>query len=334
MPTARAFCLAAFALVYLLFSWTMTAAAPYRAGVAQIVVADAAGQANAVVWYPTDAPEVSWQAGPFEIAASQGAPVAEGRFPVVLLSHGRRGGPLSHRDLAAYLAREGVIVIAPTHLGDAAGLPLATSQSQVLTSRPRQAIAALDSTLQDARFASHADPARIGMIGYSAGGYTGLILAGAKPDFALAAAYCQADGRDDTGSCGPAGNASAGGPEELTTWQAPSEPRLKALVLLDPLATMFDAAGLAGVRMPVLLYRPQDDAYMKAGANARALAKNLPLPPQEAIVPGRHFVFVDPCPPKIVAESAMICRDEPGIDRAVLHRKMENEIAVFLKKYL
>lgn len=327
----RAFCLAA---LVMLCAWTAASATPWQAGVARVMVAEAAGQAATVIWYPTNAPEVSWQAGPFKIEASQGVPVAEGRFPVVLLSHGRMGGPLSHRELAAHLAREGFIVVAPTHLGDAAGHPLATSQSQVLKNRPHQAIAALDAALKDDRFAAHADPARTAMVGYSAGGYTGLVLAGAKPDFALAAAYCQADGRDDIGSCGPARDTLTGVSEELAGWQTPSGPRLKVLVLLDPLATMFDAAGLAAVRLPVQLYRPQDDVYMKSGANALALAGNLPLSPQMSMVPGRHFVFIDPCPEVIAAEAAMICRDEPGIDRLALHRQLESEITAFLKDSL
>jgi len=51
-------------------------------------------------------------------------------------------------------------------------------------------------------------------------------------------------------------------------------------------------------------------------------------------VPGRHFVFIDPCPEKIAAEAAMICRDEPGIDRAAIHRTLESEIAAFLTAHL
>lgn len=328
----RIFCLAIFAMLCSSLSGAM--AASYQAGIVRIAIADAAGQGSTVIWYPTKAAEVPWLAGPFEIIASQGAPVAEGRFPMVLLSHGRRGGPLSHRELAAHLAREGFVVVAPTHLGDAAGGPPATDQSQILMNRPRQAIAALDAVLKDERFASRVDPDRIGMIGYSAGGYTALLLAGAKPDFALAGAYCQTEGRNDTGSCGPASGAPAAGPEQLAVWKAPSESRLKALVLLDPLATMFDATGLAGVKIPTLLFRPQDDTYMSSSANALALAKNLPLPPQTVVVPGRHFVFVDPCPGKIAAEAAIICRDEPSIDRVEVHRKLESEIAAFLKGHL
>ena len=88
------------------------------------------------------------------------------------------------------------------------------------------------------------------------------------------------------------------------------------------------------VKIPVLLIRPEDDAYMASGANALALIANLPLPPQHDVVPGRHFVFIDPCPEKIAAEAALICRDEPGVDRVSAHRKMTTEITAFLQKSL
>ncbi|MCQ4159793.1 dienelactone hydrolase family protein [Roseomonas sp. GC11] len=305
----------------------------WQAGVVRLPFQDAAGQANALVWYPSPASEAPWQVGPFQINASQDAPLAQGRFPVVLLSHGRRGTPLSHRDLAAHLAREGFIVVAPTHLGDAASQPLENDQVRVLINRPRQAIAALNAALGDARFSGHADTGRIGMVGYSAGGYTALIVAGAKPDFARASAYCAAEGLGDGGSCMTWAD-HTGGASTLASWKPPTEPRLKALVLLDPLAIMFDAAGLVSLRMPVLLYRPQDDTYMKATGNALALARNLPLAPQEAVAPGRHFVFLNPCPPQIAAEQALLCQDAAGIDRVAIHREMEKTIAAFLKRSL
>jgi len=303
-------------------------ASPFHAGIAKLGRADAAGSADVIVWYPTEAEESPWQAGPFEIAASLDAPVAEGRFPVVLLSHGRQGGPLNHRQLAASLAREGFVVIAPTHVGDAAGKPLASSQAQVLMDRPQQAIAALDALLHDDRFASRADPDRVGMIGYSAGGYTALVLAGARPDFVLADIYCETPPATEDGACRAGGSAPVSA--DLAAWIAPTELRLKALVLLDPLAIMFDAAGLAPVGIPILLYRPQDDSYMAAAGNALMLAHALPTPPQVAVVPGQHFVFVDPCPEAITAEVPLVCRDQPDVDRAAIHRTLEREIAAFL----
>ncbi len=330
----RAFCLAALAMLCIGFFPPATRAAPYHAGLVRIAGDNDPDKAPVVIWYPTDVPEVSWQAGPFEIAASRDVAAARGTFPVLLLSHGHLGGPLSHRDLAAALARQGYIVVVPTHLGDAEGYPLA-GQDQVLARRPRQAIAALDAAFRDDRIAAHANRDRIGVIGYSAGGYTALLLAGAKADFALAASYCQAHGTADIGSCGPEKDIWADAAASLAHWTPPINPYpIEALVLLDPLATMFGVADLAAVKIPVLLVRPEDDADMKAGANALALASDLPHPPQERVVPGRHFVFIDPCPDEIAAEARLICGDGPGVDRASVHRELETEITDFLKQNL
>ncbi|PYE88250.1 alpha/beta hydrolase family protein [Phyllobacterium leguminum] len=313
----------------------LAASTEYQAGAVRITVPDVDGAFNAIVWYPTSAPEKPWQAGPFTISASQNAPIAtDRRFPVVLFSHGRGGSPLSHRELEASLAREGFVVVAPAHLGDTAGQPQAKNQAQILMARPRQAMEALNAALADRRFAEHVDSARIGMIGYSAGGYTALVLAGARPDFEAATAYCQGEGQGDIGSCGPAKDGTADADKQLGTWQPPTEPRLKALVLMDPLSFVFDKASLAAIKIPVLLLRPKDDAYMSAAPNALALAKDLPTPPEQIVVPGRHFVFIDPCPEKLAAEAPLICKDGPSVDRTAIHRTIEHDVADFLRAHL
>jgi predicted dienelactone hydrolase len=307
----------------------------FHAGIAHLTVPDGDGPFDVTVWYPTPDPEVPWQAGPFTVAASLNAGIAKGqRFPVVLLSHGRGGSPLGHRELAASLARAGFVVVAPTHVGDAAGHPRMQRQSQILMSRPRQAVEALSAALADARFAADVDPARMGMIGYSAGGYTALVLAGAHPNVAAASAYCAAEGRGDPGSCGPAHDSAPQPVMGLENWQPPAEPRLKALVLMDPLSMVFQRGDVGSVRMPVLLFRPEDDAYLKADHNALALARDLPTPPAQIVVPGRHFVFIDPCPEKLAAEAPGICQDAPGVDRVAIHHKIESDIATFLRQHL
>jgi predicted dienelactone hydrolase len=315
--------------------------AAFNAGVVRLTVADGAAALDTVVFYPTHAREVPWQAGPFTIEATRdAAPAPDERFPVVLISHGRAGSPFSHRELATALARAGLIVVLPTHVGDASGLPRAQSQAQILMDRPQQAEAALNTVLADPRFSAHADTSRIGMIGYSAGGYTALILAGAKPDFAYASAYCA--NHDDPGSCPqPAASTHAQGtqgkaavPAELLAWQPPADHRLKALVLMDPLAMLFDASGLSAVRIPTMLYRPQDDRYLGSARNALAIASGLAAPPAVHVVPGNHFVFVDPCPAAIAASAAAVCEDAPGVDRAAVHRQIEHEVVEFLRTTL
>jgi predicted dienelactone hydrolase len=312
-------------------------APPLHAGVSHLAVADVV-PFDTLVWYPTEAPEIAWQAGPMPVAASRDAPVAEGaRFPVVLLSHGSGGSPLGHRDLATRLARDGFIVVAPTQIGDSSGHTEGREAGRSLLDRPRQAQKALDSALADPRFADHADSARIGMVGFSAGGYTTLVLAGARPDFARVIAYCLDHG-DDRGSCGDGGGnrdeRSAARENEFAAWQPPREKRLKAIVLMDPLAMPFDAASLAAVRVPTLLIRPASDDFLRAPANAAAVAARLPQPPQQITVPGSHFVFLDPCPAEMAARVPALCQDAPGVDRAAIHRQIEGEISDFLHRSL
>lgn len=95
----------------------LASATPSNAGVARLTVAGAE-PFDMLVWYPTPVEAAPWQAGPFIVRAGRDAPIAPGRFPVVLLSHGggRTGGsPMLLGQLSARLAREGFIVIAPFH---------------------------------------------------------------------------------------------------------------------------------------------------------------------------------------------------------------------------
>lgn len=298
----------------------------YRVGMARIAVQDIE-PFEAIIWYPAKQTP----------AALQDVEIADGaRFPIVILSHGRRGSPFGHRQLAAHLAQAGYIVVAPTHIGDSSGQTMPRSQIRILMDRPRQAHKALDALVADPRFSQRVDALRMGMIGFSAGGYTTLVLAGARPDFAHAMAYCRDHG-DDQGSCGAARSEqreSTAPPGDDAFWSSMREPRLKAIVLMDPLAILFDAAGLASVRLPTLLIRPEHDDYLRAEGNAAAVASGLARPPQMLVVPGSHFVLLDPCPDGAAPKAATQCTDGPGVDRIAIHRKIEAEIVAFLRKTL
>ncbi|MBR0666599.1 dienelactone hydrolase [Roseomonas hellenica] len=293
---------------------------PFRAGMVRITLTEPA--LAIFVWYPSDVAEQPWQAGPWPIAASAGAPIAPGqRFPVILFSHGGGpggGNPLLHRDLGAQLARNGFIVVMPAH----------GNEPPRLVVRPQQLRRALAATLADPSFSAAADPARLGAIGFSLGGATALIVAGATPDYARYTAYCR-EHPEDIGPCEGGGGTNAPAPSADV---APALP-LRALVLLDPLAALFGPPGLVGLTMPVLLYRPARSGVIRPEGNAMALADALPRTPEQVVVPGNHWVFVDPCPPVLQAE-AVVCRDAAGVDRAAIHRAMEARITAFLRDNL
>ena len=295
----------------------------FRAGVTRITVQDTT-PFDALIAYPTEAAEVSVDEGPIGLLASRDAPVAAGaRLPVVLFSHGGDGPgtPLVHRDLLLHPAREGFIVIAPFH----------PETGQPFVDRPRQIHKALDSVLADPRFSEHADPDRIGMMGFSFGGAVTLIIAGANIDLAHLSAYCH-DHADDTRAC--EGIAIDGSWAKVPPSRKSDDALpLKALVLLEPYGAPFEQKGLGSLDLPMLIYSASQ-SDLRAEGNALALAQALPRPPQQVAVPGSHFVFVDPCSPILAARAPEACSDPPRTDRAAIHQRFKREIVDFLRANL
>lgn len=320
----RTFCLIAVLLI-MGMPLTVNAETPtFHAGVARPSIT---GEApfEMLVWYPTEADEVAWQAGPFTMPATRNAAVAPGRFPIVLLSHGGGlggGTPLILREISVALARRGFVVIAPFH--GKTGLP----------GRPLQIKRALDAVVADPRLASHVDPARLGMLGFSLGTAVTLELAGAVPNVAHLVAYCAAH-PSDVMSCdhAPDGNNGAvhGANAELGTPVALLP--LKAIVLMDPYAVLFQRPELVAVSIPVLILRP-NESELPAEANATGLAAALSRSPEVQNIPGGHFVFTDICPASLKASSPEVCEDPPGVDRAAIHAALREQIIEFFDKNL
>lgn len=136
----------------------------------------------------------------YSYAATRDAAVANGKFPVVLFSHGFGGFRTQSTFLTSYLASQGMIVIAPDH--PSRDLAAALTGGTFDTDDPQiHLLESLDFLVNDAeKFAAHVDPDRVATLGHSAGGGT-----------ALAAA---ADDRIDgyvsmaSGRLGPAGESS------------------------------------------------------------------------------------------------------------------------------
>jgi len=283
------------------------------------------------IWYPTKATQVSWNAGPYMIDATPDAPIAEGKHPLIILSHGSGGSEFGHTDLAQTLARHGYIVAAPRHLGDSYDAPEGRGTKVQTYGRPWQIEATLDAVLNDKRFSLAIDNARIGMTGFSAGGYTTLIMAGAKPDFALHGAYCAAHA-DDTRLCGM--NKKAESAYTMPGWHLPVETRIRAALVMAPLSVMFDEKGVADIKIPLKVYKASDDQELRNPWNTDHLLSVLPTSVEHGEVQGGHFVFVAPCSAALAKAVPEVCVDAKGIDRAAIHAKLNNEVVDFFNRTL
>ncbi|MEO3744346.1 chlorophyllase [Plantactinospora sp. B5E13] len=131
------------------------------------------------VWYPAP--------GPVDGTPTSALPVAEGRFPVVLFSHGLTGRPADYRALLVRWAAAGFVVAAPAYPHTSRG---ASGGIQVLdvVNQPADASYVLTRLLALADragdpFRGHLDPDRVAAAGHSAGGVTtiGLFTAGRDP---------------------------------------------------------------------------------------------------------------------------------------------------------
>lgn len=286
------------------------------------------------VWYPSDAPEQEWDAGPYHLHATQNAPIAaskETKHSLIILSHGSGGGELGHADLAEALARRGYIVAAGRHLGDSYDQPQGRGGDLQTVGRPWQIVRILDTVLHDPRFAPQIDPERIGMAGFSAGGYTTLVMAGATPKFSLHAEHCKLH-EDDRELCPTGANSTRA--ISRPDWQLPQDHRIRAAVAMAPLSIMFDAQGLSGIRIPLRVYKAQDDELLRNEWNTDRILALMPATVERGTLPGGHYVFLAPCTDALAHAVPAICHDPAGVDRVGLHQTMNREIGDFFDRTL
>lgn len=169
----------------LLMSVLSGTSAATAAGLRLIEVPSTDGKApiRAAVWSPCAAAPMESRIGPFVLPAVRDCPIIDGQYPLIVISHGFAGTYFSHRDTAAALADTGFIVAALNHPGDNAIDMKRAGELSALTDRPADIVRLLDHMLTSWKEAGVIDAGRIGIFGFSRGGYTALVLAGGVPDF-------------------------------------------------------------------------------------------------------------------------------------------------------
>lgn len=290
------------------------------------------GPMPAVVFYPTKSDGGSTGIGPFTIEAARDAPPAPGTYPLIVHSHGTGGSHFGHHDTLVALARAGFVAAAVEHPRDNFHDTSGFATDLQLIGRPHHIVALIDAVLAHATIGPLVDRARIGMAGFSAGGYTTLLIAGAVPDFSLMGEYRKAVPYDPLRRRADA----AGKQRRKPGLKVVADPRVKAIFLMAPaLGYVFDKPGLAKVEVPVRLYRPTADEVLAHPWNAERIAKMLPRPPEYQLVEGAgHYVFLPPCPMLLALRLPHICKDPRGVDRAAFHVRLNAEMVDFFRRTL
>ena len=314
----------------------------YEAGWMQIQAAGATPDAPATtvaLYYPTMAAPRAIAVGPFALDVAIGGKPVDKVKALILLSHGIGGTELGHSVLAQALARNGYLVAALRHPGDnwQDRSLMEKSPERYFDERPRQASRVIDAILADPvwkdRIASDGQGPRVGALGHSAGGYTVLALAGARPDLSRMRQHCQAEASEDPIFCGIARSGTAMPPSPTATLSLMDE-RVRAVVALAPTGVLLTAESLATVRSSTMIYEAELDRFLVPRFHAEWVAKNLPAANLHRVPNAWHFAFMDTPSMSLPSPDGDVAANPPGFDRAAFLKKLAVEITAFFDKTL
>ncbi|MGV1764986.1 alpha/beta hydrolase family protein [Rhizobium rhizogenes] len=276
------------------------------------------------IWYPCAQPAGDVTIGPFTMSVTKDCPIMGETLPLVVVSHGRIGSALGHRDTAETLADAGFVVVAISHPGDNSLDQSRTRDFSVFVERPADIRRVIDFVLGPWPNAGKIDARRIGMFGFSRGGYTGLVAIGANPHFGKRLRLC------DGNSSVLCDQVHKGELPELA-----HDPRIKAAMIADPLSVFFTPDSFENVKIPVQLWGSERGGDGVTPESVVAISNQLPTKPEFHAVPNsQHFDFLPPCPAELAKSAPEICADRSGFDRAEFHRKFNAEVLAFFRKHL
>lgn len=307
---------------------------------------------NATLWYPTKTNNKLKIVGDnlafYGILVEENASFEnDGYFPLIILSHGYRGSWRNLNWLAAKLVDAGFIVVAPEHIGTTT-FDIRTNEKAKLWLRPNNISMLLDFLLNKSEFSSNIDKDRIAIIGHSLGGWTSLILAGAKFEPNKFIANCKKSSQNDFlgQACSlivPLGLNLDETNKEFADRNL-ADKHIKAIVSLDAgLTKGFTKKSLENIKVPILViaagYGKDDDSL---NSDMAYLRKYLPSSKTEfEILPkASHFSFMMLCKPgatdllkKEFLGDEIVCLDANEVySRDALHKTIEETIISFLKK--
>jgi predicted dienelactone hydrolase len=304
------------------------------------------------VWYPaaSDAHEERIDFGPpsrplFIVGqVARDAPFLDARRrPVILFSHGFGGTARMMAWFTLPLVRAGYIVVAVDHPGNNGADKMTMAGALLTWDRAEDLKAALAAAEADPVIGPHIDAHRLGVSGFSAGGFTSLVSAGARVDMSLFVAFCEAHPAD-TG-CAPqkelaftmdeARKAMASpelAPEAARAGDDHSIPGVRAAFTIAPaLVLALPPKDLSRIKTPVAIILGDADTVAPPAVNGLAAAKEL-RHAELKVLPGvGHYDFLSECTP---AGRAVVPVCDIKGDQAASHKAAIDMALAFFRRNL
>lgn len=257
------------------------------------------------VWYPSVAtgarqPVAKSRAWKVADAYPSGA-IAEGAFPLLVISHGMYGNRLNQSWLASALSMRGFIVAMVDHPGTSTFLRN-EDQARQLWDRPVDLSRLISFLMKQSMFKNSIDVDRIYAAGHSLGGYTVLLTAGAEFDNTLYKAGCFGDTRIPV-TCDVMGQWSVAQTkaDQLAMAQSRKDPRIRKVISMDLGGmSVFSQKSLAAIEIPILVLGSGRADMLDQKLESRALATALKphLVRYLELENAGHFDFLGVCKPE------------------------------------
>lgn len=299
-----------------------------------------------MIWYPTGSAGTpvppSRDKVFMETPALKDAPIAEGSFPLVLISHGS-GGSIGNLDwLAIRLAAAGFIVAGPNHPGTTRGDSTPPDTTK-LWQRSADLSDVLTALSADPAWAPHIDRKHVGALGFSLGGHTVMAVAGVRADREAYARYC--DEEKTMADCVwfASGKVDLRGTDKHLFEQSNRDPRIRSVVAIDPsVVRAFTSESLRSIDIPVHIINIGRPETIPIAVRSDDIAAEIPGADYQTVDGAVHLSFLAECRPdapdflKSIGETDPICEDAPGKPRtrAEIHVQMAAMIeAAFLADF-
>lgn len=298
------------------------------------------------IWYPTDEIDSTFERKtdlPFILSPTiRDAKIMNKSFPLVVLSHGTGGNRFGLAWLAIELAQQGYMVAAPNHWGNTFDNKIPEKFVQYWE-RPLDISFLITSLLNDTSFNTFIDEDKIGMAGFSFGGYTTLALAGADIHCELVknSATTKQGKKDFTipelGDLRPLIN-------KIDCQNIPAtfkDNRIKVFVAMAPaLGLGYDTTQTIDTQTiytqtPILIVGAENDQVAPLTTNALRYVSLLPNA-KFIKLEGKvgHYVFLNEGTKELQKEAKKYYRDDKTVSRNSIHENLKNAILPFFDSNL
>lgn len=252
------------------------------------------------------------------------------QMPLIVMSHGYGGDRRDRSWLAEKLVQSGYVVASIDHQGNTWRTMDIVATLQ-FWERPRDVSFALDRLLTDPQLQGRIDEKRIGFVGYSLAGLTGLFLAGGVPD------GIETELDRNRHQFPEVPQEMLSGLDFSPAKRSYYDPRIKAVFLMAPATWCFNKEpSLKMLKTPIAIVATVSDEVLAFSEHMEPfISRSIPARFKVLRKGESHHIFLNRATKKgkgVLGER--VFRDPPGVDRRAVHQEIGSFAVEFFNQFL